>query len=251
MKKQICSLVMSLFLVAAVSTTVFAAGQKLVVVGESTPPYEFIQNGEVVGIDVDIAKAIFKKLNIDAEYQILPWTRAWKMVETGEADAVFTTSRKDARKPFLYYPEEDMWNSEFAFFVRKDKKQPSFNSYEDAKGLTVGVIRGNSYNDDFFNAKLKLDEARDDEQNFKKLAKGRIDLYIQKKGVGLYTLKLLGLQDEIAVYDKIMFSKGYPMPFAKNSSYPNNKKIAAQFEQELKNMKANGEYDKIFAKWLK
>ena len=48
------------------------AGEKLLVVGESFPPFEFEKNGTVVGLDVDIAKYIFKKLKVDAQFQILP-----------------------------------------------------------------------------------------------------------------------------------------------------------------------------------
>ena len=46
------------------------------------------------------------------------------------------------------------------------------------------------------------------------------------------------------------FSKGYPMPFAKKSSYPNIEQIAEQFEQELIEIKQSGVYDEIREKWL-
>ena len=49
----------------------------------------------------------------------------------------------------------------------------------------------------------------------------------------------------------ILFSKGYPMPFAKKSDYPGLKKIADDFERELARMKKSGEYDKILLRWLK
>ncbi len=205
----------------------------------------------MTGIDVDIARLIFKKLNINADFQIHPWTRAWAKIEKGEADAVFSASRKDKRKPYLYYPKEDMWKSEYVFFVHKDDKKTKFRGYQDAKGLKVGIIRGNSYHESFWKAKLITEEVKNMDLNFKKLNKKRIDLFPCDKTVGLYSLKLMKLQDNITYYDFIIFSKGYPMSFAKKSSYPNIEKIAKSFEKELIQLKKSGEYDKIMKKWLK
>lgn len=238
------------------------AERKLVVVGESFPPFEFMKDGKAVGVDVDIATTIFKEMNIDVEVKILPWKRAWKMIETGKADAVFSTSRKDKRKPFLYYPEENMWVSEYVFFKQGEVGETMSIGYQDAlkNKYTVGVIRGNSYHDSFWNAfpnqpdgslNAMLEEAVDADINFQKLAKGRMDLFIIDKIVGLYLVRINDLQDKIIYSNQVLFSKGYPMPFAKKSNYPEIDKIAQQFEQKLIEIKKNGEYQKILDRWLK
>jgi polar amino acid transport system substrate-binding protein len=243
-------------------TAAQAADRKLLIVGEAWAPFEFEENGNVVGIDVDIARHILTKMGIDFEMRILPWSRAWSMVENGQADAVFSTSRKDDRQPYLWYPKEDMWTSEYVFFVRRDRKQPHFVGYTDvqAQQLQVGVVRDNTYNDAFWKAfprsadgKLHalLQPARNAEINFKKLARGRIDLYILDKTIGLYTLAQMQLQQELDYYDTALFSKGYPMPFVRKSDYPNLQNIAAQFEQELIALKASDTYQQIREKWFK
>lgn len=253
------------------SSSLFA--EKILVVGEAFAPFEFIQNGEVVGIDVDIAKHIFAKIGVEPTFKLYAWKRTWSDIENGKADAVFTTSRKSAREPFVIYPKEDMWDSEFVFFVNSSKKQSGFDGYESAKsgGLTVGIVPGNSYHDSFWSAfpykngstEFQGDLATDDnyndalktaaglEQNLKKLAAGRVGLVVADKTVGLYTAKLLGLSGKIEAYDTVLYGKGYPMPFAKKSSNPNIASIAEKFEAELVKMKANGEYQKILDTWLK
>jgi len=40
------------------------------------------------------------------------------------------------------------------------------------------------------------------------------------------------------------------MPFAKNSSDPNLRNIAEEFESWLKKIKQTGEYDEIVNRWL-
>lgn len=271
LKKRL-SFIFVFFCLLVANTNVYSAEKKLIIVGEGFAPFEFTQDGKVVGIDIDIAKYIFNKMNIPVEFRIQPWKRAWYNVENGKADAILSTSLKEKRKPYLLYPQENMWVSEYVFFVMKDKVQPNFAGYETAiqQKLTIGIINGNSYHPSFWQAfpykngatnfqgdlvSVQLNEQLDGvnkfEQNLKKLVRGRIDLVIADKTVGLYTAKLLGLHDQITYYDIALYSKPYPMPFAKKSSYPNIEKIANQFEQELKALKKSGKYQSFFDKWLK
>lgn len=253
-----------LFLVMCVilSTADAFAGRKLLVVAEEFAPFEFEKDGKVVGVDVDIATKIFNEMNIDFEVKILPWKRAWKRIESGKADAVFSTSRKEKRKEFLYYPKEDMWVSEYVFFTQGNMNQPVKIGYEDALNnkSKIGVIAGNSYHDSFWKAfpnkpdgslNAMLDAATNVDLNLKKLSKKRTDLYIVDKIVGSYMVQINNLQDKITFSNTVLFSKGYPMPFAKKSSYPGIEDIAKTFEEKLVEIKKNGEYQKIIDKWIK
>ena len=262
----------SLSLIACwfIISVAYGAERELLVVGEEFAPFEFERNDEVVGIDIDIATHIFKKMNIPITFKILPWKRAWRMVETGKTDAVLSTSRKKNREPYLWYPKENMWISEFVFFVRKDKFQPNFKGYETAiqQKLKVGIINGNSYHPSFWTAfpyqdgsttfqgpSIGLNEYLDGGNNLKinlkKLANGRIDIYPADKVFGRYTTKLLGLQNKLTYYDTVLYSKPYPMPFAKKSNYPNIKRIADRFDRALSALKQSGKYQSFFDKWLK
>lgn len=245
----------------------------LVVVGEEFAPFEFIQDDEVVGIDIDIVKHIFSKMGITPEFKILPWTRAWMDVERGDADAVLTTSRKPSREPHVWYPKENMWVSEFVFFYNVNKKLPNFTGYQSAKNnkLKIGVVRGNSYHSSFWEAfpytdgstefkgdlnnEKKLNEQLSNittfKQNIRKLGANRIGLVIADKTYGTYTAKLEGLSKQISYYGKVLYSKGYPMPFVKHSDYPDIENVAKEFEEKLIQMKSNGEYQKIMDHWLK
>jgi len=251
----------------------YCEDKRLVIVGEEFPPFEFVQNKKVVGIDIDISSQIFNKMNIPVEYHIMPWSRAWVMIERGAADAVFSTSRKNHREPFVIFPNENMWESQFVFFVRKDKYDPNFNGYQTAidKHLKIGIIRGNSYHSSFWKAfpckngavcfqgeisdssilNSQLDLGSNVETNLKKLIGGRFDLFPCDKIMGMYAAKLFGFHNKITFYEKVLFSKGYPMAFAKKSSFTNINVIADQFEKELVNLKKIGNYQKILDNWLK
>ena len=155
-----------------------------------------------------------------------------------------------------------MWETRTVFFVHKKNVDPDFKGYASTKGKIVGMIRGGSYHDSFWKVfpyqdkeKKKLNSflspAKNTEQNLKMLAVGRIDLAILDRTVGQVTLRKLGLQDKITFYDIPLYSKGYPMPFARKSAYPGIADIAKNFDAELAAMKKNGEYQAILARWLK
>ena len=74
---------------------------------------------------------------------------------------------------------------------------------------------------------------------------------INDKSIGLYLIDSLGLQHSISHYDNILFTKGYPMPFAKNSNYPDLKQIAALFEWALTQLKQDGTYQQLVDRGLK
>lgn len=241
-----------------------AKERPLLIIGEESPPYEMVDaSGKVVGIDVDVVTYIFKKMGIDFEMRILPWKRAWQMIQDGEADAAFSVSRNEERMPYLIYPKEDMWVSDFVFFTRADNKQPFSIGYEEARQqkLRIGIIAGNSYHKSFWEAfpyqddaktrlNPQLEEASNIELNFRKLEGKRFDLFPIGRTSGRYELKRLQLEKTITWYDEVLFSKGYPMPFVKKSTYPNLPNIAKQFERELVALKKNGKYQKIVDKWL-
>jgi polar amino acid transport system substrate-binding protein len=248
------------FLSLLVSTSLVA--KEFLIVASSSAPFEYKNtSGKVVGMDIDLTKAIFSKMGIDVQFRILPWARAWDMIEKGKADASLTTSRKDKRKPFVFYPEEDLWTSEFTIFVNKNGKGKSARSYKDLtqNNIKVGVVKGYSYNDGFWQAfpnrsKKELHEtlkvAVDLNTNFKKLDNNRIDAIVEDRIVGTYTYsKVLGLNN-VKDTGAVVFSKGYPMAFSKKSSFTDIENIIIQYDKILKIMKKNGEYDAIKNTWL-
>ena len=49
------------------------------------------ENGVPQGLEVEIAEKVLTNLGIKVKHVFVPWARAQKMVETGEADMMMTT----------------------------------------------------------------------------------------------------------------------------------------------------------------
>lgn len=249
----------------------FADDDTLLFTGHQHPPWHFeSEDGELIGINIDLSKTICKRLKLKCKFEYMPWVRSWQSMKDGKTQAIMSASRKKARQDYLYYPEEDIRISEYVFFVHKDNYNKLINgSYEEVSNhkLKVGIQNGASYDKTFWknfpylNGSFEYDpDARNynkqlhpvsmPEQNFRKLASKRIDVFLFDRDVGLYQLKKLGLEDTITHYSVVLFSKGYPISFSKTSNFPNLEKIEKQFEQELIKLKKESTYRKIIDKWL-
>lgn len=251
-----------------------AQARPLIIIGEEFPPYEFLRDGQAVGIDIEIARHILQEqMGLEVSFELTSWQRAWAKVETGQADAVLTTSRQQAREPYLYYPQTPMWRSELVFFTRRSEQLADFQGLEDPRlaSMKVGIINGNSYVPEFWQVfpyqntstffqgdtlaaakglNPQLEGAISLKHNLLKLAGGRVDLVLAKRVPGLYLIRSLGLQDLLTYYPHTVAVKDYPMPFVRASSYPDLPKIAHEYEQRLRDFKATPAYQAIIDKWI-
>lgn len=256
------------------SLFVFAQSRPLKILSHDRPPFHFADSqGNVVGICVDIIDIIFDEMGLEYEVIDLKWARVWYKVENGEGEAAFSTSRKKPREPYLYYPETDMWRSDFVFFVQSVNRHLTPNgSYEEVAGSggKVGVWRGASYDDAFWKTFPYKDGTTTYSPNLKKydmyneqlfivkgpshalkmLGRERVSFFLEDRIAGQYLVNKNNLQASVVPYEQSVFSKGYPMPFIKNSDYPELKQISEEFERRLIILKNDGRYEAILKRWL-
>ena len=96
-------------------------------------PFTFYNDkNELVGYDVDIARAVAQKLNLKVEFLTAPWDAMLAAFDSGKADAVFNqVSITDERKK-KYEFSEPYTVTYGAIIVKKDNN--SIKSFNDLKG---------------------------------------------------------------------------------------------------------------------
>jgi polar amino acid transport system substrate-binding protein len=253
----------------ALDAGALCAGDSLTIVAEAWPPFVFEKDGQATGIDVEIAQKVFGSLGVKYTIKVLPWECAWKMLEEGTADIGLMVSKKAAREPFVTWPQTPVWDATFVLMTNQEtKRKYDIKSYDDVKknDLKVGIVRGNSYNEDFWKAfpwqdgeqkvcHPQLDPATSFEQCLKKLGANRIQVLPIVKTVGLYSAKELKI-DNLACYDWVLFAKPYPNAFSKKSAF-GDKHYAAigdlmtAYDKALAAFKAGPEFKAIFDKYEK
>lgn len=241
--------------------------RSLLIVCEEWKPYEYVENGEMKGIDVDIVHTIMNRLNIPYKIMLVPWPRALKMLKTGKADTCFSVSYASSREDFLFYtedqkafaetgvmPKDYMYISDYVFFIRKlHETSLKYESYDQiiADGYRVGINQDYTYTPEFLEAKLNTVTHIHPKDSFKALMAGEIDVFACEKALGLAYTKEMNLSEEITYISKPIFTKPYLLPFAKNSTYPQAEHVMKQFYSELRKIRETGEYQAIYDKYTK
>ncbi|WP_380249210.1 substrate-binding periplasmic protein [Kiloniella antarctica] len=66
---------------------------------EDFPPYNYITNGELVGIGPEIVRALAKDVGEDPKMTVLPWVRAYKYASEKKNTGIFSIVRTPKREP--------------------------------------------------------------------------------------------------------------------------------------------------------
>lgn len=223
-------------------------------VTEDYPPYGFIENGELTGIAVELVKELFKRVDVPVEINLLPWTRALKMAELGEADGIFTTFFSAERAEYLQYVKEPLaFEAQYIYYRASDKLDLG-DSITSLSKYKIGIVQDYFLGDVFEKAKaegvLRVEENTDLETNIQKLLDGKIDIMIDHHYSTMYRLKRLGLLEKI---------KESPKPFRNPESlhlcFSRKGKVEAdlieRIQEALVDMKKDGTYQSIVDSYVK
>lgn len=111
-----------------------------VAVSPDYPPFVFMQNGEIVGIDIDIIREVSDKLNKSVILVKIPFNEILKAISEGAVDAAISSiACSDERKKLVDF-SEPYHTSSFAVLFRKGVI--SGQSIEELNGRAIGVQSG-------------------------------------------------------------------------------------------------------------
>lgn len=209
------------------------------------PPLEFEANdGHAHGIAVDIVRRAMGNLGHHVTIRVLPWARAIKMVRLGNADAIFTIFKNPEREKFLDFSSEVLLPQVIYFYKKKGSDVQFDGNISSIQGKRIGVVSTISYGQVFESYKplVFLDRVERLEQNLIKLLKGRIDLLPSSYDVAEYTINNLGLSSQIV---RIPYRIERLPSYIAYSKVRNLGTLRIQLDNEIVNMKNNGQYDAI------
>jgi len=232
----------------SVATNTAWAKNSFRIVTDQWPPYVYLENDKVVGIDVEIALAVLKRIGIKGNINLLPWKRSLTLVKNLEADAILSAAITNDRKQFLNFPLEPISRGATVFFQRKPRNIIA-DGLDDLDGLKVGAMLGYKYCDELDRSPVLLSASRvaSLDQSFNMLMSDRIDVVVESDAVGMYKIKEMGLLDKISIVNNSSYcSVGNFLAFAKK---PGSKVLAENFSAELIKFKTTDEYKEILTKY--
>jgi polar amino acid transport system substrate-binding protein len=231
----------------------FAMAQdRLSIVTPGIAPIAYEQDGKVTGIGTELVTEAFARLGQRVEITICPGARALKLLQQGEADALFALAKTPDRESFARFTSEPIIDQPISLFVRQDSTIVFDGDVKKLSPYSIGIIRGGRFSPEFETAIKnglfpKLDQANEYRQNIIKLANQRIDILIGTRISVLFTAQKLGLQDAIKeLHPPLTASSPAYLAFSKKSKAV---ELVAAFDSALKAMRLDGTYDRILEEY--
>lgn len=211
---------------------------------ENYPPYAFRdENGDPVGYNVDIIRAIGKAMRTEIDIRTGPWAGIRSDLEAGRIDAIagmFYSEERDEEVDFTM-PFTVVHHSAF---VRKDG--PEIRDVEDLRGKRLLFERGDIMHD-YALARELTDEMLlfgSQEEVLRALAEGRGEVALLGKLTGLHFMEKLGLEN-IEPRGPLLRPSAYCIAVREGDG-----ELLALFEQGLNILEQTGRQRALREKWF-
>jgi ABC-type amino acid transport substrate-binding protein len=166
-----------------------ASGKLVVGTSADYPPYEFHllndKEGDLVGIDIDIAKVIARELGVQLEVKDLIFSRIFQALDSGQIDmAIAGLSPTEERKKVASF--SDVYYQAIQCVIIRKENAERIKTIEDLRGKKVGVQK-DSIQEDMAKGQIhgaEFDVRETIEELIIILDKGLVEGIILEKPVG-------------------------------------------------------------------
>lgn len=225
------------------------SGKKWIIATDTAfKPFEYKDDsGEYIGIDVDILAAIAEDQGFDYELQALGWDASIAACQAGQADGMIAgASITDERKESGWIFSDGYYDANQSMAVAESSDIAGF---ADLSGKTVAVKTGSMSADYAESLKdeygFSITYFEDSPTMYQAVVGGQVDAVFDDtpimasniKDTGLAMKLVDGTGNEPASYGFAIFNV-------------DNQELVDMFNAGLANIKANGTYDEIVAKYL-
>ncbi|NCN86917.1 amino acid ABC transporter substrate-binding protein [archaeon] len=225
----------------------------IIITGTETPPFEYYQDGKLVGIDIVFLERIFSKLNIEYKIELVDWEEALNKMKRGEADLILGAGYTEERESYLSYrdeqklfetgqtaevPKDVLWLSNEAFIYPKEKNfDVSSLEIIKEKDYSVGIVAGYYYFKSLWDTELNIYAYPTTEKLIQALENNEIDMILIDTLEGFSVMDSLNIDSEKYKISKPYNQGGNYLLFSKKYDKPKYAKIKNEFYDELIRLK--------------
>ena len=220
-----------------------AAGGKLVMATNAEfPPYEYHDGGEIVGIDVEIAKAIADKMGMELEIEDVAFDSVIPEITSGKADmGLAGMTVTEDRKVSVDFSDTYAKASQM-IIVKEDS---AIAGPDDLKGVVVGVQLGTT--GDIYVSDLEAEGTTVERYNkgfeaVQALSQGKIDAVVID---GEPAKTFVAETEGIKMLDEAFTEEEYAIAVKKG-----NTELLDKINGALSELESEGTLDEIVAKYI-
>jgi polar amino acid transport system substrate-binding protein len=145
------------------------------------PPFSWYEDKVFQGSAIEIVGLALKRIQLPYEIRYVgPFPKVLAAAREGQVDLIAELKSTPERKEYLAFSDVPIFPNPVAVFTRVDQEL-AFRNWEDLIGLRGGITVGNKFGgglDEFLENRLAVESASRIDDNFTKLAKGRIDYFV-------------------------------------------------------------------------
>lgn len=220
--------------------------RELVIAAGELPPYSSARKED------NFLGALFDEIGplmgVRFEFRYLPWLRCEAAVDTLEAwGAVPYVPNTERERKYRF--SAPLYAKQTRFFYYRAPGQPpprATGELAELKRYRIGGVRGYFYEQLLRDAGIQMEEAVSEEQNFRKLQAGRVDLVAAVDAVGWAVIRRQFTPRQVANFHLL------PVPLhvgfnhlMTSIRYPQTDELLVQFNAALATLRRNGAYQRL------
>ena len=217
-----------------------AGGTLVMATNAEFPPYEYYEDGDIVGIDVEIAKAIAAKLGMELQIEDMAFDAIIPAVTSGKADfgAAGMTVTEERQRSVEF--TDTYANSNQVAIVKEDS---DITGSDALAGKIIGVQLGTT--GDALATEIKdatVERYNKGLEAVQSLTQGKIDaVVIDQATAEAFVKKTEGIK----ILEEKMSEEEYAIAIKKG-----NMELVEKMNEAIKELKEEGKIDEIVAKYM-
>lgn len=245
-KTLVSTLLLSLALSATAADLLDSVKQRgtLKVAMEGTyPPFNYKENGQLAGFEVELANALAQKMGVKADFSTSEWSAILAGLQAGKYDVVINqVGITDKRKETFDFSTPYTLSSP-QLIIRQDEKR-DFKTLADLKGKKLGLGQGTNFAEVAKAAGgIDIKTYPGSTEYLQDLALGRIDAALNDSLLIPYIVKKT----------KLPLKPGAPVGELEKSGIAfvkGNPQFKAAIDKALADLQADGSFAKMSNKWF-
>ena len=224
-------------------------GKLLIATSPDFPPFENLENGEMVGLDIEIGKAVAEKLGLEPEFVSLQFDSILTAVAAGtQADVGISGLTVDPERAKTVDFSDSYYVDDLSVAAMKDNADITANNADEAlnkEGVVIAVQSGSSgetYVKENY-PKATVHPYGNSTEAFAALQSGKANAVCTNKAV--VERMLANAYTDAQVVKSIATGEEYAVAVAQE-----NKALTAAINKALEELQADGTIDALVAKYM-